>query len=398
MKSIAFLKNTVQEYSWGSKTIIPKLLGKKYPTKKPQAELWMGSHPKLPSEILSNGNHTPLDQVIHKNPKALLGKKAAHKFQGELPFLFKVLAVNRPLSLQAHPDEKQARSGYQKEIKARIPLSAENRNFKDPNAKPEILCAVTPFWALCGFRPFEEMLTLIDMVHSPTLKEISKPLKKDPHAAGLKRFFTQLMNLVESKKAGVIAEVAKFARTHQTLNPAFHWITKLHKLHPNDIGMIAPLLLNLIHLREDEAIYFPPRQLHSYLEGFGMELMGNSDNVLRGGLTPKHLDVEGLIHILNFSPARVHILKPIPVSKAEKMIPSALQEFSLSMIEVRKNVSMTSRASRNIEMMICLKGNGTIEAGQKILKFRQGTSWLVPAAAGVYTIRGNAKIYKATIP
>lgn len=359
----------------------------------------MGAHPRLPSEVLFQDRHFPLNELIHRNPKVILGKTAARQFKGELPFLFKLLAVNQPLSLQAHPDRRQARQGYHREVMNRIPLHAENRNFKDPNSKPEMICALTPFWILCGFRPVKEILTLMRKIQGPHHGKLLKPFCSDPSAAGLKRFFSQLMLLEDSNKLLVLSEILSFSRKHQKNNPVFSWVMKLHRLHPQDIGIIAPLLLNVIHLKTDEALFSPPCQLHSYLKGFGIELMGNSDNVLRGGLTSKHLDVEGLIRILNFSPSRVQIIRPISISEVERILPTPSLEFSLSIITLKNGKFLKSQASRNVEIMICLKGDGVIQSpNQKPLTFRQGMSWVIPASAGIYTIRGNAKIYKSTVP
>ena len=315
MNQIFFLKNKILDYDWGSPSLIPNLLHKKNLKQKPQAELWMGSHPKSPSRIKIQKRWKRLDQWIPQKAASVLGASVALHFSNHLPFLFKVLAVSKPLSLQAHPDQKQAQAGFKQENHQGIPLHSPERNYKDPNPKPEILCALSEFWALCGFRKISQIAELVRAIKADSLSVLFELLKKNPAPQGLKTFFTALMSLEEPCKLKVIEEVSASARRLLSLDPVFRWIHELSLIYPKDIGVLAPLFLNLIRLEPGEALFLPPRELHSYLKGFGIELMGNSDNVLRGGLTSKHVDLPGLLGILNFAGHSVEILKP--VSKSE---------------------------------------------------------------------------------
>ena len=201
MKKISLLKNSIQEYDWGSKTAIPELLGQAAPAEKPQAELWMGAHPKAPSRVYCDGVWRSLIEVIAENPEEVLGRETAHKFSNGLPFLFKVLAAAKPLSIQAHPNQGQAKEGFLRENEIGIPLGAVKRNYRDQNHKPEIICALTPFWALNGFRQVKEILRLLGEIQVPPLVEALSFLKNHSNRQELKGFFYHLMTVEKNKQA-----------------------------------------------------------------------------------------------------------------------------------------------------------------------------------------------------
>lgn len=398
MHEIAFLKNIIKNYAWGSSTAISELLGNP-PSPFPQAELWMGAHPLGTSRLEFKGRTYGLDQWIEEFPDAILGSSAAAaSFKQKLPFLFKILAVDKPLSLQTHPDEIQAKEGFEKENKKGIPLHSPERNFKDPCAKPEIVCALTSFWVLSGFRKPGEIVKLFRYVQLSSLERELQRLEKNPDAEGSHLFFSALLQLSEVQKKSAIAEAVLSAKKNISKDPAFFWIVKLSEKYPSDIGVLAPLLLKVIHLKSGEALFLPPGELHSYLEGFGLELMGNSDNVLRGGLTEKHVDIPGLLNILKFSERKAEIIKPVPVNETEKVFQTPAREFSLSLISMAQNQHYQASEKRSIEIMICTEGQGMIEAGTQKLGFERGQSWVVPAASAPYLLKGKASIYKATVP
>jgi len=218
-----------------------------------------------------------------------------------LPFLFKVLASAKPLSIQAHPNRAQARQGFARENELGIPLDAPNRNYKDDNHKPEIICALTPFWALIGFRKIEEMIDLLERLQIHSLEKEIDILRAQPNSAGLKDFFRAVMTLDKQSKEEAVGEALVSAEARADEDPVSSWMIKLHQEYPGDIGVLSTVLLNLIRLEPGDALYQSAGELHAYLEGVGMELMANSDNVLRGGLTPKHVDVPELLNTLNFS-------------------------------------------------------------------------------------------------
>jgi len=400
MRKIALLKNSIQEYEWGSKTAIPELLGRAEPTEKPQAELWMGAHPKAPSSVYCDGVWRSLLEVIAQNPEEVLGRETARRFSNELPFLFKVLAAAKPLSIQAHPNLDQAKEGFLRENENGIPLGAANRNYRDENHKPEIICALTPFWALNGFRQVEEILRLLGEIRVPLLEEALALLRNHSSRQGLKGFFNHLMTMEKDAQVKIVKEVAAYAEKRTERKPVWTWIARLHKEYPGDMGVLSPAFLNLVRLEPQQGMYLPSGELHSYLAGVGIELMANSDNVLRGGLTAKHIDVQELLNILNFSEAKVNILRPERVASGEAVYLTETAEFALSMVTVSEGVSFIGARKRSVEMMICTKGEATVtDLGKgETTGFTQGASIIVPAAVEQYRIEGEATIYKAAVP
>jgi mannose-6-phosphate isomerase len=301
MQKIGLLKNTIQEYAWGSPKAIPDLLGRRNPGNKPQAELWMGAHPKATSLVQYHGQWVSLLDLINKNPLDVLGKNAAKNFNNKLPYLFKVLAAAKPLSIQAHPNLNQAREGFQRENAQRIPLDAPHRNYRDANHKPECICALTQFWALSRFRRISGILSYLKKVCAHGLDAEIDNLKQQPTSDGLKRFYTALMTMDADRQNRIVAQALEQAQRFEAEDPVFNWMLKIADDYPKDIGVLAPILLNLICLEPGQALFLDAGELHAYLEGLGIELMANSDNVLRGGLTPKHVDVPELVLLKNLN-------------------------------------------------------------------------------------------------
>ena len=354
-KAFYRLQNVVKNYQWGSTEWIPALLGQKNMSRLPWAELWMGVHPDGPSQvILPDGGNILLPELIGSDPEAFLGRETAKKF-GKLPFLFKVEAAAKPLSIQAHPNLEQAREGFERENSEGIPIDAPNRNYKDPNHKPEIFCALSPFAALCGFRDANSISMFMDILFSNSdgvLKNSFECLffalsqgapagatgQTSPPAEenSLKAFLTALSGLgAEAREA-----IGPFLRSMQPqlekIYPEYRdeWnlCSYLSGLYPGDIGVFAPLYLNIIQLEPGEAIYIPSGIPHAYIHGFGMELMSDSDNVLRGGLSSKYMDMAELLRVLDFSGYKPEILKvPEPVP-AVYTYPAPAGEFALSVI------------------------------------------------------------------
>lgn len=400
MKEFYILKNPIQDYGWGSHTAIPELLGTPTPSQKPQAELWMGAHPKAPSEVLVDGNWKLLPQIIEKSPAGILGKRVAEKFANKLPFLFKVLAAARPLSIQAHPDLDQAKEGFVRENGLGIPLSAPNRSYKDNNHKPEIICALTAFWALNGFRKIDNIVSLLKEIDpSELLKEI-RELENNLDSNGLKLFFSTIMVMEKEKQQRAVAEAIDYAEKHTDGNPVFEWMVRLNAEYPGDIGVLSPVLLNLVELIPGQAMFLQAGQLHAYLEGVGMELMANSDSVLRGGLTPKHIDVQELLKILKFKEKQLVILEPEEQANGEHVYASDAEEFQLSVITVGVGTFYASPEDRSVEIIICMSGRASIKnlENGKTLELKKGRSIIVSAAVRQYSIEGEAILYKASVP
>lgn len=400
MVKISILKNPTQHYAWGSKTFIPKLMGEPFPAEKPQAELWMGAHPKAPSLVLWDGDWISLLEWIRKDPEGILGETVAKEFSNELPFLFKILAADKPLSVQAHPSREQAQEGFARENGIKIPLDATHRNYKDENHKPEMICALTPFWLLNGFRKIDDLMALIERIGAPALKNKAIHLQGQSEAGGLKVFFTTLMTMDQGTQRQLVAEVVHHCDKLSTTGPEFEWITKLNQKYPGDMGVLSPIFMNLVKLRPGEGFYTPPGRLHAYLEGAGMELMANSDNVLRGGLTGKTMDVPELLKILDFTHSEVDILKPERLESGEEVYHTPAKEFLLSVISVFKGSLFESSQRRSVEIITCLEGNARISdlSTGESLSLTKGTAIIVPAAVELYRIEGEANLYKAAVP
>ncbi len=400
MKEICILRNPVHDYAWGSHTAIPELFGEPSPSKRPQAELWMGAHPKAPSEALVGGNWEPLTKLIEKYASEILGKGIVKKFGGQLPFLFKVIAAATPLSIQTHPDLNQAREGFARENSLGIPLTAPSRNYKDNNHKPETICALKPFWALNGFRRISDIVSTLSEINPSEISAEIGDLAAHADLNGLKRFFRTIMTMQKARQARAAEQTVDFAEKRASKNPVFEWMVKLHTHYPGDIGVLSPALLNLVKLEPGQAMFLHARELHTYLDGMGIEVMANSDNVLRGGLTPKHIDVTELLRILDFSEKEVVILTPEDQGEGETTYPSEADEFRLSVITVDVGRSYNSPEDRSVEIMICIGGEASVRdlQGDKALRLQRGTSILIPAAVQQYRIEGEAKIYKASVP
>ena len=309
MAEIYKLENEIKKYAWGSTDMIPQLTGNSNPKKENWAELWMGIHPGGPSKTTVQGKTVPLSEIT------------------TLPFLFKFLAAENPLSIQTHPNTIQAQEGFERENKAGIPLSAAERNYRDPNHKPEIICALSPFTAMAGFREKTETAELLSMVKGT--EHLQSAVKE-----GYLPFLSALFGLSETERIALNDSVLKNKElSAKDLSP-FTLCRKLAELYPNDPGIISPLYLNVINLKPFEAIFLPAGILHAYIHGFAMECMANSDNVLRGGLTPKHIDVKELFSILCFDPYNPEILIPVRTASLEYYSYTNLcREFSLYLLQ-----------------------------------------------------------------
>jgi len=400
MKTIGLLKNTVQEYAWGSYTAIPELLGKDSPSNRPEAELWMGAHPKAPSMVNCEGKWTSLIELIKNNPIDILGKEVASRYGNRLPYLLKVLAAAKPLSIQAHPSLKQASTGFERENSLRIPLNAFNRNYKDDNHKPECICALTPFWALNGFRKISGILSLMEKICPQSFNKELDELRNQPDHVGLKRFFNDLMTMDSNRQKLLINDAVKNAQKLSEYNKVFEWIVNLHNEYQEDVGIFSPVILNLICLEPGQAMFLQAGELHAYLDGVGIELMANSDNVLRGGLTPKHVDVHELLNVLNFEEREINILSAQKRSNYEYVYLTPADEFELSVITDDKSMDYTSSEKRSVEIILCTDGEATIkDIGKNVsVALVKGVSVVIPASVERYGIKGKGTFYKASVP
>jgi mannose-6-phosphate isomerase len=338
--------------------------------------------------------------LIERNPENILGKTAADKFEGRLPYLFKVLAAAKPLSIQAHPNLVQAKDGFEKENRLKISLDAPSRNYKDDNHKPECICALTDFWAMKGFRKIPDILLLMEKINPEGLGKELDNLNNNQNSQGLKSFFQAMLKMGRERRQKVIADAIANAKKNADDHPVYEWMISLYNEYPADIGVFSPIILNLICLKPGQAMFLPAGELHAYLDGVGIELMANSDNVLRGGLTPKHVDVPELLKVLNFTHSDINILPVKKRNDCEQIYPSRAEEFELSMIDVKAGRTYFSPTERSVEILLCTAGGAIVaDLGKnKQETFAKGTSIIVPAVVDKYRIEGNATIYKAGVP
>ena len=381
------INNFVQHYDWGDKDFIPSLIGDENIKNVAFAELWMGSHPKA-SSILEDG--TTLFKLINDSPTAVLGKQISTQF-GQLPYLLKVLSASSPLSIQAHPDKIKAEQGFALENSKGIPLDAFERNYKDNNHKPEIIAALTPFWAMKGFRRVSKIINLLEEINCTQLLEVASPLYNSEFSESekLKGFFFSLLELDKKSSKKILTDI--LSKIENSNNSIFNWVEKLHSFYPGDIGVLAPIYLNLIHLKPGEALFLEAGVLHAYLEGSGMELMANSDNVLRGGLTPKNVDLKELSDVLLFVSDDAKILEPNKGEDDWYHYKTPSNEFSLSKINLDGTVCLGSPVSPSI--ILCLEGKGEI-AGNVISK---GETLFLPYNSRSLSFSGKGIFYKASV-
>jgi mannose-6-phosphate isomerase len=393
---LLLLDNPIQNYAWGSRTSLAKLLGRP-PSTLPEAELWIGAHPKAPSR-LSDGHS--LLEAIRADPDAMLGSEVVARFGAKLPFLLKVLAVDSPLSLQAHPNREQAARGFAREEAAGIAHDAPTRMYKDDSHKPELLCALTPFEALSGFRSPAASAELFEQLG---VTELGSELRS-PKPDALRHAFSRLMTLGGDERARVTADVlARCEQARSRPGPfasSLGWAVALGARYPGDIGAVASLLLNHLSLAPFEAIYLRAGELHAYLSGTGVEIMANSDNVLRGGLTPKHVNVPELLEVLSFESTSA---APTPVQRlpsGELRYEAPTPEFSLSRLDLLPDLGFHADVV-GPEILLCVDGQATLERGRgspaapRLL--RRGQACFLSACCGQYDLRGSGCVFRATV-
>lgn len=334
------LQNAVRPYAWGSRTVIGELLGRPVPAPHPEAELWMGAHPGDPSRITTaDGTERNLLEVVEADPVGQLGQECARRWHNRLPYMLKVLAAAEPLSLQAHPSAAQAAAGYAAEEAAGIPRDAPERNYPDPTPKPELVCALTEFEVLAGFADASRTVELLRAIETPELAGYSELLAGQPDSEGLRALFTTWITLPQQRIDDLLPDVVKACARHAEEGGEFQaecrTVADLGDEHPHDAGVLTALLLNRISLRAGEAVYLPAGNLHLYLHGTAIEILANSDNVLRCGLTPKHVDVPELLKVVDFASGRMPVLAG-EASAAEPglwVYSTDADEFELSRLE-----------------------------------------------------------------
>lgn len=381
------LINSVQNYAWGSQTALTDLYGIPNPDNLPMAELWMGAHPKSSSKIEdASGNVRALRDVIEADKTALLGNAVADRF-GELPFLFKVLCADQPLSIQVHPNKKASELGFAKENAAGIPLDAAERNYKDPNHKPELVFALTPFLAMNAFREFSEIVSLLQPV-AGAHTAIAHFLE-NPDAASLSQLFASLLNMQGDEKSHALA-ILKTALDSQQGEP-WQTIRVISEFYPDDSGLFSPLLLNVVKLNPGDAMFLFAETPHAYLQGVALEVMANSDNVLRAGLTPKYIDIPELVANVKFVaiPAADLLTQPVK-NGAELDFPIPVEDFAFSLHDLSH--TETTVAQESAAILFCVEGEAVLNKGEQRLVLKPGESAFIAANESPITISGTGRL------
>ena len=384
--------NTIQRYSWGSHSAISDLLAVE-PPGEPEAELWMGAHPKAPSQIETETGPRSLLDAIQEKPETFLGSRIVDTGGTTLPFLLKVLAAEQALSIQAHPDLSQARAGFDREERDGIAIDAPDRNYRDPNHKPEVMCALTEFWALIGFRSVDEIrANFAGVSDSLALRAIE--VLGDGSEQGVSSFLLTLLNSSVDEQWRCIEAVANALST----GDESRWVARLRELYQNDIGVLAPLFLNLVCLAPGESAYLGAGVLHAYLSGVGIELMANSDNVLRGGLTQKHIDPAELKRIVVFKPFSPDITRAAAKGDGVGVYVNEAVDFELSRLEPARSATGKIGVLRDApSIAIVTEGSAIIKSSARTIDLQRGHSaYLLPLEE--IEVSGSATLYLATIP
>ncbi|TCC01063.1 mannose-6-phosphate isomerase [Kosakonia quasisacchari] len=381
------LINSVQNYAWGSKTALTDLYGIANPDNLPMAELWMGAHPKSSSKVQdASGQTRALREVIDQDKTRLLGSAVANRF-GELPFLFKVLCADQPLSIQVHPNKKNSEMGFAKENAAGIPLDAAERNYKDPNHKPELVFALTPFLAMNAFREFSDIVSLLQPVAGahPAIAHFLQA----PGAERLSELFAALLNMQGEEKSRALA-VLKSALGNHSGEP-WQTIRLISEFYPDDSGLFSPLLLNVVKLNPGEAMFLFAETPHAYLQGVALEVMANSDNVLRAGLTPKYIDIPELVANVKFTPKPANELLTQPTQHgAELDFPIPVDDFAFSLHDL--STSESQLAQQSAAIVFCVEGEAVLSKASQQLVLKAGESAFIAADESPVGVRGTGRV------
>jgi len=381
------LINSVQNYGWGSKTALTELYGMANPDGLPMAELWMGAHPKSSSRVLNaEGKEQSLRDVIDADKTALLSAAVAERF-GELPYLFKVLCAAQPLSIQVHPSKKAAEVGFAKENAAGIPLDAAERNYKDPNHKPELVFALTPFLAMNAFREFSEIAALLAPVANanPAIGQFIA----EPTSERLSALFAGLLNMQGEEKTHAL-HILRAALETQT-GAAWDAIRLIAEFYPDDSGLFSPLLLNVVQLNPGDAMFLFAETPHAYLRGTGLEVMANSDNVLRAGLTPKYIDIPELVANVQFIAKPANTLLTQPVKNGDMLdFPIPVDDFAFSLHSL--SADATELAQDGAAIVFCLEGEAIIHKNGHTLALKPGESAFVAANESPVEVSGSGRL------
>ena len=394
MAAVLPLRGVIRPYAWGSRTALAELQGRPAPSDAPEAELWLGAHPDDPSTVTGPDGPVSLAALIGDDPKGQLGAEVADEFGARLPYLMKVLAAAAPLSLQAHPDAAYAKQAYA----AQQADPAAARNYTDAYHKPEMLVALTPFDALCGFRAPDVSAAVLAGLHIPRLAPVIAALRAGP--AGLRDAVRELLTWPAADRGALIEEVVTAARAASGHPLSYALAIDLAGHYPGDPGVLVALLLNQVRLAPGEAIWMPAGNLHAYLSGTGIEIMAASDNVLRGGLTPKRVDVDELLRVLRFEVLDDPILPSTEVAPGVRTWQVPVREFALYRMELTPAAPPMRLPGQGPRVVLGVAGDVFVaEAVDGTpVEVTPGTAAYVPAETGPATAAGVGEIFIAAVP
>ncbi len=400
------LINKVQHYAWGARgkeAFIPKLLGLEESGDQPYAELWMGAHPKAPSEVVINGSKLSIRDFIAEHPREILGEKVFEKFSGEFPFLFKVLSAAEPLSIQAHPDREQAVLLHRKD-----PV-----NYPDANHKPELAVALGPFTALVGFRPVDELLLLLEkypeiraFTGENEVSAVKEMARVGESEIVLRRLFAGLIKRSVSRPDDFVVQVERLKKRLENIKGKASEEEKLFlelSKKYNDVGLFALFFLNIVHLEKGEGIFLEAGVPHAYVRGDIVECMANSDNVVRVGLTPKYKDAETLLEIVKYKPGVGSVLSG-KTERGKVVYDVPAEEFRVTRYLLSKGEAEEVNSSISVELWLVMSGRidfcWKIDQNMKHVTFRKGDSFLVPAILDSYEISAlqSSELFKVDVP
>jgi mannose-6-phosphate isomerase len=395
------LTHALQSYAWGSRTAIPALLGE-VATGSPVAEAWFGAHESAPSLVDVPGGPTALDDLIAQDPDGTLGEDVQARFGATLPYLLKVIAADSPLSLQVHPQRERAVGGFVREDAVGIPRDAPDRSFRDRNHKPELVYALTRFEAMCGFRAPRRATELLEGLDAHIARQLLGILRSQPSVSGIETAFTWLLRPDSRPKPDAVEELAAACGARLAAGSpsprADRTVVRLQEAYPGDPGVVTSLLLNPVTLQPGEALFVPAGGVHAYLRGVGVEIMASSDNVLRAGLTPKHVDVEELLRNVDYVAAPPIRVAPERFHGATKMFYAPVDDFELSVTRVDNGASHPL-PGRGPRVLLCLEGTvRAVSAHDGELELHRGQAAFVPASDGPLMLCGAGTLVQADVP
>jgi mannose-6-phosphate isomerase len=396
------LQGKVQHYTWGGTDFIPALLHLPNAESKPFAEYWMGAHDNVPAEVvLPDGSRQPLNAFIKQNAAASLGT-AVHQRFGRLPYLFKVLDVKDMLSIQVHPTKKAAESAFAAENMKGTPLNAPNRNYKDDNHKPELMLALSEFWLLHGFKELQALVTIL--MQTPELQFLVPIFNNKNYHALYEMVMTMDQQEVDERLQPLLDRIVPlYEKGFLDRSQEDFWAARAAKTfcEPNklDRGIFSVYLFNLVNLHPGEAIFQDAGIPHAYLEGQNMEIMANSDNVLRGGLTNKYIDVPELMHHTKFEAVTPNVLKGTAgTAPGETVFPTPAADFELRQL-VLKPGSPVSLTATTAEIYFVYEGAVKASAGTDTISLNKGEAMLTTAGAAFdLQAAQDSLVFRATVP